>query len=123
MTADIKNTFDLLVTISTFGTAVAGGAFWVASWKAQMQLRDLQLQIKNDQLQFRVELLKDINQNHEDFKVDVQKSLDNYRQRIGLLRASDQEIVSFLNKQFNFRARREPPQDSFPTDFTVHDNR
>lgn len=116
--ADGKNFFDLLIVVGTFSTMIAGAAFWLASWRSQMIVKELTLQLHEQQLLFREEIQRTLDQTNDSFRADVQKSLDNYRMKIGMLKNKIAEIELFLSKGGNYHIRRDPPPDSYPTDFT-----
>lgn len=118
---DSKNFLELLVVVGTFGTMIAGGAFWLASWRSQMFVKELTLKLHEQQLMFREELQRTVDQSNDSFRADVQKSLDNYRMKIGLLKNKVVEIELFLSKTGNYHIRRDPPPDAYPTDFTSRD--
>lgn len=123
--ADGKNFFDLLIVVGTFSTMIAGAAFWLASWRSQMIVKELTLQLHEQQLMFREEIQRTLDQTNDTFRADVQKSLDNYRMKIGLLKNKIVEIELFLSKpkpgDSTYHIRRDPPPDAYPTDFTSHE--
>jgi len=121
MNPDPKNTYDLFVSIGTLSTMIAGASFWLASWRSQMVVKELQLKLHEQQLIFREELQRTVDQSNDSFQADVQKSLDNYRMKIGLLKNKVVEIELFLSKSGSYHIRRDPPPDSYPTDFTSRD--
>lgn len=119
--SDSKSTFELFMTIFTFGSAVAAGAFWLASWRSQMLLKELQLKVREEQMIFREEVQRTLDIANESFRLDVQKSLDNYRLKLGVLKHRNTEMELFLTKTSGFHPRRELPPDAYPTDFTSAD--
>lgn len=76
VTSDPKTTFDLFVTIFTFGSTIAGAAFWVASWRAQMLLKELQLKLQEQHLVFRDEVQKAIYNENIGFHKDVREAIE-----------------------------------------------
>lgn len=119
--AEGKNLFDFLIVVGTFSTMIGGAAFWLASWRSQMLVKELTLQLHEQQLMFREEVQRTLDQANDSFRADVQKSLDNYRMKIGLLKNKVVDIELCLSKNGNYHIRRDPPADSYPTDFTSRD--
>lgn len=70
---------------------------------------------------FREEVQRTLDMANESFRLDVQKSLDNYRLKLGVLKHRNTEVELFLTKTSGFHSRRELPPDAYPTDFTSAD--
>lgn len=119
--ADHKTAFEVFMTIFTFGSMIGGGAFWLATWRSQMVVKELQLKLREEQILFREEIQRTLDMTNESFRSDVQKSLDNYRMKLGVLKHRNSEVELFLTKTNSFHPRRELPPDAYPTDFTSGD--
>lgn len=86
-----------------------------------MVVKELQLKLREEQILFREEIQRTLDIANENFRTDVQKSLDNYRLRLGVLKHRNNEIELFLSKKGDFHPRRELPPEAYPTDFTSGD--
>lgn len=119
--ADHKTAFELFMSIFTFASMIGGGAFWLATWRSQMVVKELQLKLREEQIMFREEIQRTLDIANESFRLDVQKSLDHYRLKIGVLKHRNAEIETYLSKTGSFHPRRELPPEAYPTDFTSGD--
>lgn len=96
ITSDSKTTFDLFITIFTFGSTIAGAAFWVASWRSQMLLKELQLKLQEQHLVFRDEVQKAIYSENISFHQDVREAIEGNNNQFRALRNRVSKIETVL---------------------------
>ncbi len=115
-----KELLEVIVLVIGGGSAVATGGFAFALTRARLELKDLKLNLKNDQLEFTENLYKNINSNQLEFARKVQQNIEANRVEIGILKCEINDIKGILEREMNMRRRPSFPEENKPphTDFT-----
>lgn len=115
-----KELLEIIILVMGGGSAAATGAFAFALTRSRLELKDLKLNLKNEQLEFTENLYKSINFNQLEFARKVQQNIEANRVEVGIIKCDIKDIKGVLEREMNMRQRPSFPEENKPaqTDFT-----
>ncbi len=135
MLDNTRLTFADLQALFGFGCLIGSVAFAIATRLKEAEIKNMKSETLKEVRQvidkFRDEMKSDLHyfrqesdQGARQFELNVQKSLSNYKVKVGNLQGIVNEVIDFLIEKLSFKKRRERlNEDSLPTDFTTPKSR